>query len=100
MVEIKILRGGIKTLDFRRAVFGVFKDLLGRIPLEKVLERSEVQGELNLQLAHLLQAQEQSIPIHSKSSKDGGRPAWTNKLLLTEKEVYKRWKEGTVTQKE
>ncbi|GAB0184184.1 hypothetical protein GRJ2_000884000 [Grus japonensis] len=44
MVEFRILRGRsrpvsrITTLDFRRANFGLFKDLLGRIPWVKVLE--------------------------------------------------------------
>ncbi|GAB0175730.1 hypothetical protein GRJ2_000038200 [Grus japonensis] len=44
MVEFRILRGRsraisrITTLDFRRATFGLFKDLLGRIPWIKVLE--------------------------------------------------------------
>jgi len=39
VVEFKILRSGIITLDFRRAVFGHFRDLLGRIPLKTVMEQ-------------------------------------------------------------
>jgi len=44
MVEFRILRRGsreisrITTLDFRRANFGLFKDLLGRIPWTRALE--------------------------------------------------------------
>ncbi|GAB0209598.1 mitochondrial enolase superfamily member 1 [Grus japonensis] len=44
MVEFRILHGRsraisrIKTLDFRRANFGLFKDLLGRIPWVRALE--------------------------------------------------------------
>jgi len=44
MVEFRILRGGsrtisrIKTLDFRRANFGLFKELLGGIPWVRTLE--------------------------------------------------------------
>ncbi|GAB0206727.1 hypothetical protein GRJ2_003138300 [Grus japonensis] len=44
MVEFRILRGRsravsrITALDFRRANFGLFKDLLGTIPWDKVLE--------------------------------------------------------------
>ncbi|GAB0210277.1 hypothetical protein GRJ2_003493500 [Grus japonensis] len=44
MVEFRILRGRsraisrITTLDFRRANFGLFRDLLGRIPWVKALE--------------------------------------------------------------
>jgi len=44
MVEFRTLHGGsrainrIKTLDFRRANLGLFKDLLGGIPRVRALE--------------------------------------------------------------
>jgi len=44
MVEFRIVRGGsrvisrIKTLDFRRPNFGLFKELLGGIPWARALE--------------------------------------------------------------
>ena len=44
MVEFRILRGGsraisrLKTLDFKRANFGLFKDLLGGISWIRALE--------------------------------------------------------------
>ncbi|PKU36894.1 hypothetical protein llap_12800 [Limosa lapponica baueri] len=44
MVEFKILRAvrrvcsKFTTLDFRRADFGLFRDLLGRVPRDKALE--------------------------------------------------------------
>ncbi|MCQ4078456.1 hypothetical protein FK519_27115 [Klebsiella pneumoniae] len=44
MVEFKILRAArrvhskLTTLDFRRADFGLFRDLLGRVPWDKALE--------------------------------------------------------------
>jgi len=44
LVEFRILRGGsraisrIKTLDLRRANFGLFKELLGGIPWARALE--------------------------------------------------------------
>ena len=43
-VEFKILRAPrrahskLTTLDFRRAGFGLFRDLLGRLPRDKALE--------------------------------------------------------------
>jgi len=49
MVEFRILRGGsraisrITTLDFRRANFELFKDLLGEIPWVRALEGKGVQ---------------------------------------------------------
>ena len=44
MVEFKILRAArrayskLATLDFRRADFGLFRDLLGRVTWDKALE--------------------------------------------------------------
>jgi len=49
MVNFRILRGGsrvisrIKTLDFRRANFGLSKELLGGIPWVRALEGRGVQ---------------------------------------------------------
>ena len=49
MVGFRILRAGrgvkskLTTLDFRRADFGLFKDLLGRVPWDKALEGREAQ---------------------------------------------------------
>ncbi|GAB0181498.1 hypothetical protein GRJ2_000615100 [Grus japonensis] len=49
MVELKILRAArrvdskLTTLDFRRADFGLFRDLLGRVPWDKALEGREAQ---------------------------------------------------------
>ena len=49
MVDFRILHGGsrsisiIKTLDFRRANFGLFKELLGGIPWARALEGRGVQ---------------------------------------------------------
>ena len=52
MVELRILRGGnkangrITTPNFRRADFGLCRDLLGRIPWETVLESRGGLGDL------------------------------------------------------
>ncbi|GAB0205877.1 mitochondrial enolase superfamily member 1 [Grus japonensis] len=99
MVEFRILRGRsravsrITTLDFRRANFGLFKDLLGRIPWVKVLEGGGVQESWSVFKHHFLRAQDQCIPKNRKTSKGGRRPAWMSKELLEKlkgkKEVYK-----------
>jgi len=52
MVEFRILRGGsreisrIKTLDLRRANFGLFKELLGGIPWARALKGGGGPGVL------------------------------------------------------
>ncbi|GAB0188840.1 hypothetical protein GRJ2_001349300 [Grus japonensis] len=88
MVEFRILRAArralskLTTLDFRRADFGLFRDLLGRIPWDKALEERGAQDSWLIFKGHLLQAQERCIPTKRKSSKNTKRPLWMNKELL------------------
>ncbi|GAB0203429.1 hypothetical protein GRJ2_002808500 [Grus japonensis] len=54
MVEFKILRAArrvhskLTTLDFKRADFGLFRDLLGRIPWDRALEGRRAQESWDL----------------------------------------------------
>ncbi|GAB0203375.1 hypothetical protein GRJ2_002803100 [Grus japonensis] len=111
MVEFRILRAArracskLTTLDFRRADFGLFGDLLGRIPWDKALEGRGAQDSWLIFKGHLLQAQERCIPTKRKSSKNTKRPPWMNKELLgkvkhTKKEAYRGWKQGQVAWEE
>ena len=102
MVEFRNLCGGsravsrIKTLDLRRANFGLFKELLGGIPWARALEGRGVQECWSLFKRHFLDAQEWCMPLRKKSSKGGRRPAWLNKELLVEirwkRKVHGMWK--------
>jgi len=102
MVEFRILCGGsrgisrIKTLDLRRANFGLFKELLGGIPWDRALKGRGVQECWSRFKCHFLHAQEQCIPLRKKTSKRGKRPAWLNKELLAElrwkRKVHGMWK--------
>ncbi|PKU27650.1 glycerol kinase [Limosa lapponica baueri] len=106
MVEFKILRAArrvrskLTTLEFRRADFGLLRDLIGRVPWEKVLKGRGAQGNWLVFKDHLLQAQERYIPKKKKSEKKARMPAWINKELLyklkTKKEAYRGWKQGRV----
>ncbi|GAB0203979.1 mitochondrial enolase superfamily member 1 [Grus japonensis] len=110
MVEFRILRAArrvrskLSTLDFRRADFGLFRDLLGRIPWDKALEGRGAQDSWLIFKGHFCQAQEQCIPTKKKSSKNTKRPAWMNKELLGKgkhkKEAYRGWKQGQVAWEE
>jgi len=103
MVNFRILGGGsraisrIKTLDFRRANFGLFKEVLGGIPWVRALEGRGVQECWSLFKYHFLHAQDWCIPLRKKSSKRGWRPAWLSKELLVELKwkgnVHRMWKE-------
>ncbi|GAB0176173.1 calcium-independent phospholipase A2-gamma [Grus japonensis] len=110
MVEFRILRAArrvcskLTTLDFRGADFGLFRDLLGRIPWDKALEGRGAQDSWFIFKGHLLQAQERCIPTKRKSSKNTKRPPWMNKELLgkvkQKKEAYRGWKQGQVAWEE
>ncbi|GAB0202667.1 mitochondrial enolase superfamily member 1 [Grus japonensis] len=110
MVEFKILRAArralskLTTLDFRRADFGLFRDLLARIPWDKALEGRGAQDSWLIFQGHLLQAQERCIPAKRKSSKTTKRPPWMNKELLGKvkqnQEAYRGWKQGQVAWEE
>ncbi|GAB0206940.1 mitochondrial enolase superfamily member 1 [Grus japonensis] len=110
MVEFKILRAArrahrkLTTLDFRRADFGLFGDLLGRIPWDRALEGRGAQDSWLIFKGQLLQAQERCIPTKRKSGKNTKRPPWMNKELLgkvkQKKEAYRGWKQGQVAWEE
>ncbi|GAB0204618.1 mitochondrial enolase superfamily member 1 [Grus japonensis] len=109
-VEFRILHGSsravsrIRSLDFRRTNFGLFKDLLGRIPWVRALEGRGVQESWSIFKHHFLQAQDWCIPKNRKSSKGGRRLAWMSKELLEKlkrkKEVYRIWRKGAATWEE
>ncbi|GAB0185298.1 hypothetical protein GRJ2_000995100 [Grus japonensis] len=110
MVELKILRAvrrvhsKLTTLDFRRADFGLLRDLLGGVPWDKALEGRGAQDSWLIFKGHLLQAQERCIPTKRKSGKNTKRPPWMNKELLgkvkQKKEAYRGLKQGQVASDE
>jgi len=52
----------LTALNFRRADFGLLRDLLGRVPWDKGLEGRGVKESWLIFKDHLLQVQEQCIP--------------------------------------
>ncbi|TRZ18145.1 hypothetical protein HGM15179_008964 [Zosterops borbonicus] len=88
------------TLDFRRADFGLFKRLIQRVPWEEALKNKEVQESWVFFKTEFLRAQEQTVPVCRKTSRQGKRPAWMSKEVLDElrnkKRTYHFWKEGQV----
>lgn len=78
-------------MDFRRAAFSLFSDLLEQTSGETVLERREVQDTLIIFKDCVLQAQEFEPP-DEQEAKGSRRPTWMNKDLpgKHKKEVYKR----------
>lgn len=78
--------------------FGLLRDLLGRILWQVVRRAGWFFKDC------ICQAEEWSILMCRKSSKDGLKPVWMRKKLLTklkhEKEAYRRVKQGQETQEE
>jgi len=108
--EFKILRAvrrahsKLTTLDFRRADFCLLRGLLSRMSWDKALEGRGAHESSLIFKDHLLQAQEQCIPIKKKSGKNVRWPAWMNKELVDkprhQKEAYRGWKQGQVAWEE
>ncbi|KAK4806138.1 hypothetical protein QYF61_001061 [Mycteria americana] len=104
MVELKIFSvmrkkdSRVATLDFRRANFKLLGELISRVPWESAFEGLGVHECWSAFKNHLLEAQEQAIPLCRKSNKWGRRPAWLKRELLVElkrkKKLYDLWKRG------
>lgn len=93
IVEFRTLRikkkvtSKLTILDFKRADFGVFKNLIGRIPWNKALEGTDVQEHWLEFKNHLLQPQGWSIPMNWSMGKNTGRSSRMNKQLLTKPNI-------------
>ncbi|KFZ51573.1 hypothetical protein N338_04103, partial [Podiceps cristatus] len=99
-----LAKSGIRTLNFKRANFRRFKELLAEISWEVVLrDRNAEEGWLLFKDA-FLRAQELSVPLKKKVGRRGRKPAWLGKDLLAKlrekKGKYKLWKQGSVAWKE
>lgn len=92
----------VTELEFSRAEFGLFRDLLGKILLDAILEQRDFWKSWLTHKDQLLQAQEQYNPMTGTPNKYVARPAWLNKEVLSElehqKETFKKWKKSHVIQ--
>ncbi|KFZ52058.1 hypothetical protein N321_07570, partial [Antrostomus carolinensis] len=92
------------TLDFRRADFDLFSDLLAQVLWDEFLEGRGAQDSWLILKDLLLQAQERCIPTKRKAGRNSRRPAWMDRKILNKlrikKEAYRGWKEGWVTWEE
>lgn len=83
MVEFEILTAArrmhskLSALDFRRADFGFFRNLLSKILWNKTLS-SRGAKQSRLIFKDDLQAQDPFIPTKKRLSKSASRPAWIN----------------------
>lgn len=87
-VELKILedrvrKSKITSLDFKKAGFGLLGDLLGRLNGRLPWRVKGMQDSWLIFKDNLLKAQNQSVAMFRKSSNHGRKPAWVSKELLS-----------------
>jgi len=82
LVEFTVLRDTeqaktkVRTLNFRKAKFQLFKELVNRTPWETALEDKGAEQIWQVFKNAFCTVQELLIPRCKKSGKEGKRPAW------------------------
>jgi len=71
----------VRTLNFRKANFQLFKELVSRIPWETVLRDRGAEQSWQVFKDAFHRAQELSVPTCKKAGKEGKRPAWLSRDL-------------------
>ncbi|KGL92594.1 hypothetical protein N301_15996, partial [Charadrius vociferus] len=94
----------VRTLNFRKANFQLFKELVNRTPWETALRDKGAEQSWHIFKDAFLRDQELSIPRCKKPGKEGKRPAWLSQDLLVKlkgkKEMHRQWKQGQVSWEE
>jgi len=82
LVEFTVLRdkgqakSKVRTLNFKKANFHLFKELVRRTPLEAALRDRGAEQSWQIFKDAFHRAQELSVPRCKESGKGGQRPAW------------------------
>jgi len=91
----------VRTQNFRKANFQLFKELVSRTPLEMSLRDKGAEQSWQVFKDTFHREQELSIPRCKKSEKEGKRPTWPIQDLVVKlkgkKEIHKQWKQGQVS---
>ena len=105
--EFTVLRGTgkvrsiVRTLDFRKANFQLFKELLSRTPWETGVRDRGTEWSWKILKDAFHRAWDLSVTGCKKSGKEAKRPVWLNRDLLVElkvkKELHRQWKQGQVS---
>lgn len=90
MRDIRQTKSKIKKLNFRKAKFQLFRELLNKTPWESALKDKGAQQSWQIFKKAFLWAQELSIPRWRKSGKKGKKPAWLNQDLLVKLQSKKK----------
>ncbi|KFQ63779.1 hypothetical protein N334_06073, partial [Pelecanus crispus] len=97
-------RSIVRTLNFRKAKFQLFEELLRRTPWETVLRDRGMEQSWQMFKVTFHRAQELSVPKCKKSGKEGMSPAWLSRDMLvklkSKRELHRQWKQGQVSWEE
>ncbi|KFQ15609.1 hypothetical protein N330_03315, partial [Leptosomus discolor] len=94
----------VRTLNFRKAKFQLFEELVNKTPWETAFRDKGVEQRWQIFKNAFHRAQELSIPRCKKSGKEGKRPAWLSRDLLVKLkgklEWQRQWKQPQVSWEE
>ncbi|KFO61438.1 hypothetical protein N302_13003, partial [Corvus brachyrhynchos] len=98
------VRRKVKPLNFRKANFQLFKEIVNRIPWDTALQDKGMELSWQIFNEDFHRAQELAIPRSKKSGKERKRPAWLSREVLVKlkrkKQMHRQWKQGQVTWEE
>ena len=103
LVEFAVLKdmGQVKSkvriLNFSKAKFQLFKQVVNRTPWETVLRDKGEEQSWQIFKDAFHRAQELLSPRNKKPGKEGKRPAWLSRDLIKlkdKKEMNRQWKQG------
>lgn len=93
-----------RILDFRRADFGKFREILSMIPWAGILKEKGVNEGWEFLKSEILKAQLKTVPMRRKSKRSLKKPEWMSTELSTEirskRDMYRKWKRGEITKEE
>ncbi|KFM04158.1 hypothetical protein AS27_10724, partial [Aptenodytes forsteri] len=102
--EMGQAKSKVRTLNFRKAKFQLFKQLVNRTPWETAVRDRGAEQSWQMFKDTFHRAQELSITMCKKSGKEGKRPAWMSQDLQVKlkgkKEMHRQWKQGQVSLEE
>ncbi|KFR00034.1 hypothetical protein Y956_06354, partial [Nipponia nippon] len=90
----------VRTLNFRKANFQLFKALINRTPWEMALRDKGAEQSWQIFKDAFHRTQELSMPRCKKSLKEGKRPAWLWVKLKGNKRMHRQWEQGLVSWEE
>ena len=102
--NVDLAKSGVRTLNFKRAIFSYFKELSDEICWEEVLRDKGVEESWLVFKDAFLRMKELSILQNKTAGRRGRKSVWLGKDLLVklreEKGKYTQWKQGCMTWEE